>query len=236
MESTRKIILDTETTGFSAEDDRIVEIGCIEVDGFASTGRTFHVYINPEREVQAEAARVHGLTTERLAREKPFRAIMDSFLEFIGDAMLVAHNASFDMGFINAELLRNGRPAIALDRAIDTLIMAREKLPSLSRHNLDSLCNYYGIDNSNRDLHGALLDARLLTEVYIELLGGREVDFLKVMSGEVEDMGAGIAGAAAPVIEREFRAAREFAVPAEELAAHRAFVEKVGDKAVWNKI
>jgi DNA polymerase-3 subunit epsilon len=230
QETIREIVFDTETTGLSPEDDRIVEIGCIEMVGHVPSGRTFHVYINPEREVPEDAVKVHGLTFDRLRREKPFRDIVQSFLDFVADAALVAHNAEFDMGFVNAELKRAGREPLSLTRMIDTLAIAHKKVPSLSRYTLDSLCKFYNIDNSQRDLHGALLDARLLAEVYIELLGGKEVDFFKKT---VEDVSVRAATSRAPVLEKPLRPARVFPENAEELAAHAAFVESMGEKSVW---
>ena len=171
----REIVFDTETTGLQYNgDDRIVEIGCVEMINHTPTGKTYHVYINPEREVPEEVVRVHGLTTQFLSDKPKFAEIVDDFLKFIGDANMVAHNATFDINFVNAELRRLNRPEISWDRMVDTLAISRKKNPHLSRHNLDALCAKYGVDNSHRDLHGALLDARLLAEVYIELLGGEE--------------------------------------------------------------
>ncbi len=170
----REIILDTETTGLDpARGDRVVEIGCIELENHLATGRVHHVYINPERDMPEAAFRVHGLSQDML-RDKPvFAAIAAEFLEFIADAPLVIHNASFDIGFLNAELERAGHEPIDAGRAIDTLEMARKKHP-FGPNSLDALCRRYGIDNSARQLHGALLDCELLAEVYLELIGGRQ--------------------------------------------------------------
>ncbi len=170
----REIILDTETTGLDpVRGDRVVEIGCIELENHLATGKIHHVYINPERDMPEAAFRVHGLSQDML-RDKPvFAAIAAEFLEFIADAPLVIHNASFDIGFLNAELERAGHKPIDAGRAIDTLEMARKKHP-FGPNSLDALCRRYGIDNSARQLHGALLDCELLAEVYLELIGGRQ--------------------------------------------------------------
>jgi DNA polymerase-3 subunit epsilon len=230
-EKIREIALDTETTGFSSSDgaDRIVELGCVELINHTPTGKTFHAYINPEREVPESAIRVHGLTTEFLSVKPKFADVAQDFLEFIGDAVLVIHNAPFDIPFLNMELARANRAELSWERVIDTLELSRRKNPQLGQHNLDALCRRYGIDNSERkDAHGALLDARLLASVYIELIGGKEVDFFKVQA-EPETMAAG----AKPKIERVFHPARSFPVIEEELAAHEAFVASLGGKTVW---
>ncbi len=170
----REIVLDTETTGLDPlRGDRLVEIGCVEIFNRMPTGQSFHRYINPERDMPQEAFAVHGLSTEFLAAKPLFAAVADEFLAFIGDAPLVIHNASFDIGFINAELDRLKRPAIPRDRLVDTLLLARRKHPGVSNR-LDDLCSRYAIDNSHRTKHGALLDAELLAEVYIDLIGARQ--------------------------------------------------------------
>src|SRR6187401_701916 len=170
----REIVLDTETTGLDpAQGHRLVELGCIELLNGIPTGATFHAYINPERDMPAEAFAVHGLSAEFLSTKPLFHEVADAFLEFIADAPLVIHNASFDIGFINAELDRIKRPAIARDRLVDTLLLARRKHPGVSNR-LDDLCSRYAIDNSRRTKHGALLDAELLAEVYIDLIGARQ--------------------------------------------------------------
>lgn len=176
----REIIFDTETTGFDPmQGDRLVEIGCVEMVDGVLTGRQYHVYLNPERDVPPQAAAVHGLTTAFLRNKPVFAEEVGNFMDFIGDDRLIAHNASFDMNFINFEIKRLGFPAIEPVRVVDTLQIAREKFPG-SPASLDALCKRFGVDNSNRDLHGALLDAQLLAQVYIELTGGRQraLDFV----------------------------------------------------------
>lgn len=174
----REIVLDTETTGLDPySGHRLVSIGCVELMNHMPTGKTYYQLINPERDVPEEVVKVHGLTNEVLDKEPTFKEVVDEFLEFIEDSPLVIHNADFDMKFINAELAWIKREAISMDRTIDTLYMARKKFPG-SRVNLDELCRRFNIDNSKRTKHGALLDSELLAEVYLELLGGREPDFL----------------------------------------------------------
>jgi DNA polymerase III subunit epsilon len=224
----REIVLDTETTGFEpSEGDRIVEIGAVELIGHVATGRTYHQYINPQRKMPAEAFAVHGLGDDFLADKPVFSDIASAFLEFIGDATLVIHNAAFDMKFLNAELGWVNKPLIPMERALDTLAIARRKFPG-SPASLDALCRRFNIDNTARTLHGALLDSEILAEVYLELIGGRQPDF--ALAQKTSTQSAGSAGA--------WRAtARPNALPsritAEEAAAHTAFVEKLGDGAVW---
>lgn len=216
----REIVLDTETTGFEpAEGDRIVEIGAVELIGHMPTGKTYHQYLNPQRSMPAGAFEVHGLGDDFL-RDKPlFADIAPLFLEFIGDARLVIHNAAFDMKFLNAELASVNRPALAADRAIDTLAIARRKFPG-SPVSLDALCRRFGIDNSARTLHGALLDSEILAEVYLELIGGRQPDLV---------LGAALpaSGPGQPATNWRPRP-RAVALPsrltADEQAAHQAFV------------
>jgi DNA polymerase-3 subunit epsilon len=223
----REIVLDTETTGMEpSEGDKLVEIGCVELVNHIPTGRTYHQYINPERDVPAEAVAVHGLTAERLAKEPTFGEIVGDFLDFIGnDSKLVIHNAEFDMKFINAELAQFGFPSIEPRRVVDTLYIARKKYPG-SPANLDALCRRFNIDNSNRTLHGALLDSELLAEVYLELLGGRqrglEIEVDVAVQTEVK------------VSKKKFREPRVFEIPAEEKAAHYKMLEKIED-ALWKK-
>jgi DNA polymerase-3 subunit epsilon len=171
----REIVFDTETTGFGAEDHRVIELGCLELVNRLPTGKTFHTYLNPERPIDFGAQKVHGITDAKVKDAPKFKDIAHIWLEFIGDAPLVAHNAEFDFGFMNAELGRLGLPPLA-NPMVDTLVIAKKKLPG-QRHNLDSLCRFFGVDNSERNFHGALLDAQLLAEVYVELLGGLQASF-----------------------------------------------------------
>ena len=175
----KEIVFDTETTGLSYDNDRVIEIGCVELLNHIPTGRTYHIYINPEREVPADAIKIHGITNEFLADKPKFAEIADDFIKFIDDATLIAHNAKFDISMLNAEFRRLNLPELEWDRVIDTLKLSHQVNPHMSRHNLDTLCRHYGIDNSRRNLHGALLDAQLLAEVYLELIGGKEIDFFK---------------------------------------------------------
>lgn len=240
----REIVFDTETTGFDPNDgDRIVEIGALELYNHVPTGKTFHVYINPERGMPDEAFGVHGIGPDLLAvpraaekgevtlKDKPvFAAVAQKFIDFIGDAKLVAHNASFDMKFINAELRWVNMPPVPSDRAIDTLQIARKKFPG-SPASLDALCRRYGIDNSSRTLHGALLDSEILAEVYLELIGGRQP-------------GMDLGGAGQGGSTNEADSWRPQPRPAklasrltnEEAAAHDAFVKDMGDSALWSKL
>lgn len=223
----REIILDTETTGLDPyRGDRLVEIGCIELLNRISTGETFHCYINPERDMPQQAFAVHGLSAEFLADKPLFADIADDFLSFIGDSPLVIHNASFDISFINAELERAARPQIPRDRLIDTLLLARRKHPGVSNR-LDDLCARYGIDNSHRTLHGALLDSELLAEVYIELIGARQAQL--VLSENADSKAGGIIETARRVRPTPL-APR---VTEQDIAAHEAMVTSLGDKALW---
>ena len=219
----REIIFDTETTGLSpADGHRLVEIGCVELVNRIETGRTFHVYINPERPMPPEAEAVHGLSNEFLADKPRFAEVVGDFLAFIKGAHLVAHNAMFDLGFLNAELRMCGKPPIFAERATDTLALARTKFPG-AKHSLDALCSRFGVDRSMRDKHGALLDAQLLAQVYVELTGGRQIGFDLVTEG---------GEAVAEAIERTYRAPRPHAASGAELAAHAAFIAKLKDP-VW---
>ncbi|SFH06468.1 DNA polymerase-3 subunit epsilon [Palleronia marisminoris] len=226
----REIVLDTETTGFEPEQgDRIVEIGGVELMGHVPTGRTFHVYINPERSMPQEAFQVHGLGDDFLRDKPKFAEIAQNFLTFVGDAKLVIHNASFDMKFLNAELRWLNLRQLPLDQAVDTLMMARQRFPG-SPATLDALCRRFGIDNSSRTLHGALLDSEILAEVYLELIGGRQPDF--GLSTATETTGP---------VETTWRPRpRPQPLPPritpEEVAAHAAFVDKMGDDALWKKL
>ena len=225
----REIVFDTETTGMDpAKGDRVVEIGCIELENHIPTGRTYHQYINPECDVPAEVVAVHGLTNEILKDEPTFGEIVGDFLDFIGDdAKLVAHNASFDMKFINAEIKTYGFPKIDDKRVIDTLMIARRKFPG-SPASLDALCRRFHIDNTSRTLHGALLDSELLAEVYLELLGGRQRGL---------DMGGDKKTSAQDKIvkvERVYREARKFTVSDDELSAHEAMLNDIKNP-IWKE-
>lgn len=233
----REIVFDTETTGLDpTTGDRMVEIGCVELIGRVPTGETFHAYYNPERDMPAAAEAVHGLSASFLAGKPRFRDAADGLLDFIGDAPLVAHNAGFDFGFLNAELARIGREPISLERMVDTVALARKRHPG-AKLSLDALCTRYGIDRSHRVKHGALLDAELLAQVYIELTGGRQIG-LELAA----ETGAGAPGASAvteptPGAQPEPRPQREprphQATP-EELERHRKFLTGIKDP-LWTK-
>jgi DNA polymerase-3 subunit epsilon len=224
----REIVLDTETTGLDPlQGHRLVEVGCIELLNRIPTGATFHSYLNPEREVPAEAFAIHGLATDFLQDKPRFADIVDGFLSFIGDAPLVIHNASFDHGFLNAELKRVERLLIARERLIDTLLLARRKHPA-GPNRLDDLCARYGIDNSRRTKHGALLDAEILAEVYLELIGARQAQLGLAESSERR--GKGRDGV---VARRERSVALAPRVSEAEREAHRKFVATLGANALW---
>lgn len=225
----REIILDTETTGLDPlRGDRLVEIGGIELVNHFPTGRTFHVYINPERDMPEEAFRVHGLSAEFLSDKPRFAELAEQFWAFVEGARLVIHNASFDMGFINAELKRIGRAPFPGEMVLDTLTMARRRFPG-SAVNLDALCSRFGIDNSRRTKHGALLDAELLAEVYIELIGGRQATFGLTGAGQ----GTRRAAQDRRVVGERPRPLAPRLTEA-EIRAHEAFVRDLGEKAVWH--
>src|SRR6201987_516330 len=224
----REIVLDTETTGLDPlRGDRLVEVGCIELINRMPTGVTFHRYFNPEREIASEAFAVHGLSPEFLADKPFFAEAVEEFLAFIGDAPLVIHNASFDVSFINAELGRLKRSPIPRERLVDTLLLARRKHPGVSNR-LDDLCSRYAIDNSHRTKHGALLDAELLAEVYVDLIGARQS--VLILATESQEIRVGASGEMprrqrlVPLAPRITDADRE---------AHRAFVATLGDKPIW---
>jgi DNA polymerase-3 subunit epsilon len=223
----REIVLDTETTGLSPGDgNRIVEIGCIELVNHLPTGQTFHCHINPEMAMPTAAFEVHGHSDAFLADKPKFAAIVDGFLAFIGDAALVIHNAAFDLGFLNAELKRLGLAALPASRAIDTVAMARRKFPGAPA-SLDALCRRFSVDNSARTIHGALLDAALLAEVYLELIGGRQ-PALGLAAAAAET------GSPAEPADRQTRAVRQHAPTTGERAAHAAFVDGLNDP-IWRK-
>ncbi len=236
-EAVREIVFDTETTGLSPQDgDRVIEIGAVELVNRFPTGKVFHQYLNPEgREVHPDALRIHGISNEQLLDKPTFSEVADSFLAFFGEGMLVAHNASFDIGFLNAELARQGHPPLAQSRVIDTLQMARRKHPG-AQNSLDALCSRYGIDNSHREKHGALLDSEILADVYIELLGGRQTSMVLEPGGAGRDD-------AAPRLDKEgleISAQRPKPLPSrlssEDIARHTEFVEKIGEHAMWKRL
>ena len=224
----REIVLDTETTGFDPETgDRIVEIGAVELNGHIPTGRTYHQYINPERDMPEDAFAVHGLSGDFLSDKPKFAEIGQAFLEFVGDAKLVIHNASFDMKFLNAELGWANMATLPMDQAIDTLMIARKRFPG-SPASLDALCRRFGIDNSARTLHGALLDSEILAEVYLELIGGRQPDF--ALSHQRAATSGGGSDEWRPPSRPNPLASR---LTDDEKAAHQAFVEKLGEDRLW---
>lgn len=215
----REIVLDTETTGLDpSAGHRIVEIACVELVNHLPSGRTFQRYINPERDMPMDAQAVHGLTTEFLAGQPLFAAVAAEFLDFIGDAPLVIHNAEFDLKFVNAELTRLNLPPLTARRAVDTVQLARRKFPGAAA-SLDALCTRFSIDNSSRTLHGALLDAQLLSEVYLELVGGRQAT--------IELVAGAIAATRTTSENRPIRVPRAHAPSAEELAAHAALLQQI---------
>jgi DNA polymerase-3 subunit epsilon len=229
-ESMREIIFDTETTGLDAREDRIIELGCIELVNRFPTGRTFHHYINPQgRAINPEAQAVHGIDAEQLVGKPGFHDVAEEFLAFIEGAKLVAHNAGFDIGFINAEFARLGHPAVHSERVVDTLALARRKHP-MGPNSLDALCRRYGIDNARRTKHGALLDSELLAEVYVELVGGKQAALIL----DAATAGTGQAEAAMVVIDIGARPAPLAPRLSEaERAAHARLVETLGEKALW---
>jgi DNA polymerase III subunit epsilon len=226
----REIVFDTETTGLNPfGGDRMVEIGCIEMINRVETGRHFHAYFNPERVMPAEAEAVHGLTTTFLLAQPLFAERVEELMDFLGDAPLVAHNAAFDFGFLNQELQRCGRPIVCTSRMVDTLVLARTRHPG-AKHSLDALCTRFGVDRSLRVKHGALLDAQLLAQVYVELTGGRQIGL-----GLVADTAArGISVKGPTVTVREPRVPRPHFASAEELERHRAFIAKMASP-IWER-
>ena len=235
----REIVLDTETTGISAADGhRIIEIGALELVNHTPTGNNLHLYINPERDIEEGAFAVHGISREFLADKPVFADIAEQFMQFVGDDQMVIHNASFDMAFINAELARLALPEYPMSRVVDTLAMARKKFPG-AQANLNALCRRFEIDNSHRDLHGALVDADLLTEIYIELLGGRQPD-LSLDDARAERQRYQPASET-PLDQSGFsiqRDAAQFSRPhmptGAELSAHEDFLQKIEDP-IWKR-
>jgi DNA polymerase-3 subunit epsilon len=226
----REIVLDTETTGFDPQTgDRIVEIGAVELMGHVATGKTYHQYINPEREMPDDAFQVHGLGDDFLRDKPKFAEVGQAFLEFIGDAKLVIHNAAFDIKFLNAELKWMNLPQIPWERAIDTLAIARKRFPG-SPASLDALCRRFNIDNTSRTLHGALLDSEILAEVYLELVGGRQPDFALSTRPERKEGEQSVDWTPRP---------RPAPLPSRltdaEAAAHADFIGKLGGDAMWSK-
>ena len=238
MVSVREIVLDTETTGFDPlKGDRLVEIGCLELINHVVTGKTFHIYINPERDMPEEAYRIHGLSIDFLSRHPTFDQQAEAFLAFIDDSPLVIHNASFDMNFLNAELRWLNKPEIPMSRAIDTLDIARKKFPGAPA-SLDALCRRFGIDNSNRTLHGALLDSELLADVYLELIGGKQPGLILQPSNMSSTDGQLSRTATMAANERKsegtgIRAPRPHAASAAELEAHQAFIAGI-NSPIWS--
>ena len=228
----REIVLDTETTGLDPKNgDRLIEIGCIELVNRRPTGAEYHCFINPEREVPREAEAVHGLSTAFLKDKPLFAAVSSAFLAFIGDDTLVIHNAQFDVGFLNAELARLKQPAITMDRVVDTLALARRKHPA-GPNSLDALCKRYGIDNSKRVKHGALMDSVLLAEVYIELMGERQAALVLAAKGAAP---AAARRSGARVAARARPQPLPSRLTAAELEAHAAFIAVLGAKALWGR-
>ncbi|EJF79239.1 DNA polymerase III subunit epsilon [Candidatus Bartonella washoeensis] len=228
----REIIFDTETTGLDKEKDRIIEIGCVEMVDRYLTGRRFHVYLNPQGVIiPDEVVAIHGLTNERLKNEKSFSDIANAFLEFINGATMIAHNASFDIGFLNAELGRVNKPLISVDNIIDTLAMARRKFP-MGPNSLDVLCKRFGIDNSHRVLHGALLDAEILADVYIELIGGKQGVLGFDNSGNIDEDVQNEKNVFSAVKIRSHPLSPRLS--AQERSMHADFIKKIGEKALWN--
>jgi len=230
----REIVFDTETTGLSPNDGhRLVEIGCVEIVNRCETGRSFHAYINPERSMPSEAEAVHGLSSIFLSDKPRFHEIVDELIEFVGDAPLIAHNAGFDFTFLNWELENCGRDPICLSRMVDTLAMARTRHPG-AKHSLDALCTRYGVDRSQRIKHGALLDAELLTQVYVELCGGRQIGFVLAEESRTDSV-AQLDAVSVQLAPRIARPPRPHAASEAELARHAAFIQKLVDP-LWELI
>ncbi|HTU09348.1 MAG TPA: DNA polymerase III subunit epsilon [Allosphingosinicella sp.] len=232
----REIVFDTETTGLSPlNGDRVVEIGCVELFNRVETGRHFHSYFNPQRSMPSEAEAVHGLSEKFLSDKPLFADVVEELLIFIGESPMIAHNATFDFGFVNHELGQCGRPSVCMSRMVDTLSIARQKFPG-AKHSLDALCTRFGVDRSQRIKHGALLDAQLLAQVYVELTGGRQIG-LSLVAELIEDEAAPveIVALALPAAPLTVRPARPHAPSDEELARHAAFMAKIKDP-IWNRL
>ena len=230
----REIVFDTETTGFDPENgDKLVEIGAVELINHIPTGVTYHQYINPQREVPEDAFKVHGLSYDYLKQFPTFDKIVDEWLDFVGDGILVAHNASFDIKFVNYEQKQLGKTQFTWDRVVDTLEIAKTLFPG-ARVNLDALCKRYNVDNTDRTLHGALLDAQLLAQVYLELLGGREPSLLldKNKNAQVS-LASPTDSDKRQLSEKKFREPRVFALSEEDEAKHREFLEKKIKNPIW---
>ena len=232
----REVVFDTETTGLShREGDRVIEIGALELQNGFPTGRTFHVHIDPEgRAVHPDALAIHGISDEMLRGKPTFREILPRFRDFFAEGNLVAHNAPFDIGFLNSELSRLDEPLLAEDRVVDTLAIARRKFPG-ARNTLDGLCSRFGIDASARDLHGALIDTELLAQVYLELTGGRQAGFALGDKGS-PDNGASRGGASAHPPQRRRPRPLPPRLTDVERAAHRAFMDEIGPDTLWHRI
>lgn len=227
----REIVFDTETTGLSAQNgDRLVEIGCVELINRVETGRVFHAYFNPERAMPSEAQAIHGLSDAFLSDKPLFADKVEGLLEFLEDSPLVAHNAQFDFSFLNQELGQCGRPIVLTTRMIDTLAIARTRHPG-AKHSLDALCTRYGVDRSHRVLHGALLDAQLLAQVYVELTGGRQIG---LMLAEEREARVSAESRATIAVARVARPARPHAASPEELQRHAEFVSRLTDP-LWSE-
>jgi len=232
----REIVFDTETTGLSPlNGDRVVEIGCVELFNRVETGRSFHSYFNPGRPMPSEAEAVHGLSDRFLSDKPAFADVCEELLDFIGEAPMIAHNASFDFGFVNHELGQCGRPSVCMSRMVCTLSIARQKFPG-AKHSLDALCTRFGVDRSQRIKHGALLDAQLLAQVYVELTGGRQIG-LTLVADAVEEASESAEPAVevgAPLVAT-IRPARPHAPSADELARHAAFLARIKEP-IWNRL
>lgn len=232
----REIIFDTETTGLSANDgDRVIEIGAVELINRFPSGKTFHIFLNPEgKEVHPDALQVHGISNEFLSDKPIFKDAYEEFLEFFGEGMLVAHNAAFDIGFMNAELKRIAKPLLPPDRIIDTLPIARRKFPG-QRNSLDALCSRFNVDNSRREKHGALLDSELLAEVYLELLGGKQAT-LSLDHSRSDDHANEMSDKIVSTKARQRPNPLPNRVTEDNITKHKEFVETLGENPIWKQV